>query len=154
MWNDDVRIAEDAFRGGTPLICRVNPSPLAKVSRPSLFWSFFWPFFWTGFSWKMAFIFIHFETKNANFPSKVPHGTKPCEKRPTCVSTGKNAYETHVGPPPNAHKFMTNRSKALSAPLLKTNSFLKTIFNDFWPILTPQNVTPQVDRSDVFLTFN
>ena len=28
----------------------------------------------------------------------------PCKKRPTCVSTCKNAYETHVGSPPNDPK--------------------------------------------------
>ena len=121
--------------GGTPLICGGNPSHLTKLPYPSLFSTFFPSFFWTGFSLKRPPIFMTFETENATLFFKTFHGNKPCEKKPTCVSTRKNAYEKHVGLPMNDHEFMTKRSKALTEPLLKTSSFLKTIFHYFWSIL-------------------
>ena len=45
----------------------------------------------------------------------------------------------------NDHEFMKKRSKALTEPLPKTSSFLKTIFHDFWTILASQNEAQKVD---------
>ena len=86
-------------------------------------------------------LFCFFETLNGN---------KPCGKKPRCVSTGKNAYGSHVGLPRNDHEFMKKRSKALTEPLLKTRTFLETIFHDFWSIFGPQNRTIFF----IFLTFS
>ena len=90
-----------------------------------------------------------FETGNATFVFKTFHGNKPCEKKPTCVSTRKNAYITHVGLPMNDHEFMTKRSKALTEPLLKTRTLLETIFHDFWYILASKKKLGFL----IFLTF-
>ena len=94
-------------------------------------------------------ILMTFEAQNLFCFFETLNGNKPSGKKPRCVSTGKDAYGSHVGLPPNAHKFMTNRSKALTNPLLKTNSFLKTIFNDFCSILTPQNGTKKIGTFDI-----
>ena len=90
-----------------------------------------------------------FETGNATFVFKTFHVNKPCEKKPTCVSTRKNAYITHVGLPMNDHEFMTKRSKALTEPLLKTRTLLETIFHDFWCVLASKKKWVFL----IFLTF-
>ena len=83
-----------------------------------------------------------FDIENATCFFKTFHGNKPCEKKPTCVSTRKNAYEKHVGLPMNDHEFMTKRSKVLTEPLLKTSLFLTTMFHGFWTILASKNESP------------
>ena len=116
-----------------------NPSPLTKLSYPSPFLTFFSLFFWTGFSMKRLPIFMTFEVNNSFFLFETLHGNKPSGKKPRCVSTGKNAYGSHVGLPRNDHEFMKKRSKALTESLLKTSSFLKTIFHDFWTMFGSKN---------------